>query len=79
VNENKIAGILARRASTRAGSKRSSDRMYLVNNKWWHNSNGANVSNKINPANWVRSENNDVSKNISALFNNANVKTFKRK
>jgi hypothetical protein len=84
VNENTLRGLMNRRATTRAGVKRArnaeTDRMYLVNNSTWHNSNGTNVTNKINANNWVRTNNN----NVTPLLRNsidpaANVKTFKRK
>lgn len=83
VNENKLKGILERRASTRAGAKRKrnaeTERMYLVNNTDWFNSNWANVTNKINPNNWVRTNNNNVTPLVKFHTNATNVKTFKRK
>jgi hypothetical protein len=83
VNENTIKDILARRATTRAGVKRvrnsETERMYLVNNTQWRNSNGTNVTNKINPNNWVRTNNNNTTDNIGEYTNATNVKTFKRK
>ena len=78
VNENSLKGILARRATTRAGVKRvrnaETERMYLVNGKDWFNGNLTNVTNKINVNNWVRTNNNNT-----PFLNSNNVKTFKRK
>jgi hypothetical protein len=83
VNENKLKGLMARRATTRAGVKRvrnaETERMYLVNNTEWRNSNGTNVTNKINASNWVRTNNNNTTDNIGEYTNATNVKTFKRK
>ena len=83
INENTLKGILARRATTRAGTKRvrnaETERMYLVNNTEWRNSNGTNVTNKINANNWVRTNNNNTTANIGEYTNATNVKTFKRK
>jgi hypothetical protein len=83
VNENKLKGLLARRATTRAGVKRvrnaETERMYLVNNTEWRNSNGTNVTNKINASNWVRTNNNNVTPLVKSYTNSNNVKTFKRK
>ena len=83
INENTLKGILARRATTRAGTKRvrnaETERMYLVNNTQWRNSNGTNVTNKINANNWVRTNNNNTTANIGEYTNATNVKTFKRK
>jgi hypothetical protein len=83
VNENTLKGIMDRRATTRAGMKRvrnaETERMYLVNNTQWRNSNGTNVTNKINPNNWVRTNNNNTTDNIGEYTNATNVKTFKRK
>jgi hypothetical protein len=83
VNENKLKGLMARRATTRAGVKRvrnaETERMYLVNNTQWRNSNGTNVTNKINANNWVRTNNNNTTADIGEYTNATNVKTFKRK
>jgi len=83
IKENNLKGILARRATTRAGVKRvrnaETERMYLVNNTQWRNSNGTNVTNKINANNWVRTNNNNTTANIGEYTNATNVKTFKRK
>ena len=83
VNENRLGGILAARARTRAGTKRvrnvETERMYLVNNKDWFNRNGTNVTNKINASNWVLTNNNNVTPFIKSHANSNNVKTFKRK
>ena len=83
VNENQLKGILATRATTRAGVKRvrnaETERMYLVNNTEWRNSNGTNVTNKINANNWVRTNNNNTTADIGEYTNATNVKTFKRK
>jgi hypothetical protein len=83
VNENQIKKILNRRAATRAGVKRvrnaETERMYLVNNTQWRNSNGTNVTNKINANNWVRTNNNNTTADIGEYTNATNVKTFKRK
>ena len=82
VNENQLAGILARRATTRTGVKRvrnaETERMYLVNGRDWFNSNGTNVSNKINPNNWVLTNNNNMTPFIKSHTISNNVKTFKR-
>jgi hypothetical protein len=71
------------RAKTRAGVKRkrnaTKEHMYLVNNTEWRNSNGTNVTNKINKNNWVRTTNNGVSPLVRSYANGQNVKTFKRK
>ena len=83
VNENTLKGVMNRRATTRAGVKRvrnaETERMYLVNNTQWRNSNGTNVTNKINANNWVRTNNNNTTDNIGEYTNATNVKTFKRK
>ena len=79
VNENQLKGILATRAKTRAGVKRDEERMYLVNNTQWRNSNGTNVTNKINANNWVRTNNNNTTANIGEYTNATNVKTYRRK
>ena len=83
VNENTLKGIIARRATTRAGTKRErnaeNERMYLVNNEAWYNINGTNVTNKINANNWVRTNNNNVTPLVKNHTNATNVKTFKRK
>ena len=83
IKENNLKGILARRATTRAGVKRvrnaETERMYLVNNTQWRNSNGTNVTNKINANNWVRTNNNNVTPLVKNHTNATNVKTFKRK
>ena len=84
VNETELGNLLARRAATRAGTKRvrnaETERMYLVNGSTWHNSNGTNVTNKINPSNWVLTNNNNVTPLIrNSIAPTANVKTFKRK
>jgi hypothetical protein len=81
VNENQLKGILARRASTRAGTKKAEERVYKAGNNWYNN-NGANVTNKINPANWVLNEapNKQAERNIAWRTNyNGNVKTYRRK
>jgi hypothetical protein len=74
---------MSRRATTRAGVKRvrnaETERMYLVNNTQWRNSNGTNVTNKINANNWVRTNNDNTTSNIGEYTNATNVKTFKRK
>jgi hypothetical protein len=67
VNENALKGILARRATTRAGEKRKRN-VYRVGNNWF-NDKGTNVTNRINKANWVLSESQ----------NKENVKTYRRK
>jgi hypothetical protein len=81
VNENKLRGILARRATTRTGTKRAEERVYRLGNKWV-NSNLVNVTNKINKANWVLNENpnksfENIIKNMTEY--NGNVKTYRRK
>jgi hypothetical protein len=82
VNENKLKGILTRRATTRAGTKRAAERVYRLGNNWWFNNNVTNVTNKINPSNWVLDEspNKQAERNIAWLTNyNGNVKTYRRK
>ena len=83
VNENKLKSVMNRRATTRAGVKRvrnaETERMYLVNNTQWRNSNGTNVTNKINANNWVRTNNNNVTPLVKNHTNATNVKTFMRK
>lgn len=82
VNENKLKGILAMRAKTRAGTKRAAERVYRLGNNWWFNNNVTNVTNKINPSNWVLDEspNKQAERNIAWLTNyNGNVKTYRRK
>ena len=81
VNENQLKGILARRATTRAGTKRAGERVYKVGNNWYNNNMG-NVTNKINPANWVLNEtpNTKVENALANLMNyNGNIKTYRRK
>jgi hypothetical protein len=81
VNENKLKGILATRAKTRAGTKRAEERVYKVGNNWYNN-NANNVTNKINPANWVLNEapNKEIENALASLVNyNGNVKTYRRK
>lgn len=81
VNENKLKGILAMRAKTRAGTKRAAERVYKAGNNWYNN-NGANVTNKINPSNWVLNEapNKEVENALAYMMNyNYNVKTYRRK
>jgi len=83
VNENALKGILARRATTRAGVKRKrnaeNERMYLVNNTEWRNSNGTNVTNRINKNNWVLTNNNNKSQLVRSYANGTSVKTYRRK
>jgi hypothetical protein len=83
VNENQLRGILSTRAKTRAGVKRArnaeNERMYLVNNTEWRNSNGTNVTNKINANNWVLTNSNNVTRLVKSYTNATNVKTYKRK
>lgn len=83
VNEKQLAGILATRSKTRAAAKRKrnaeTERMYLVNNTEWRNSNGTNVTNTINPNNWVQTNNNSVTRLVKSYTNATTVKTFKRK
>jgi len=83
VNENQLKGILGTRAKTRAGAKRvrnaAEERMYLVNNAAWYNSNGTNVTNKINKNNWTLTNNNNKSQLVRSYANGTNVKTYKRK
>ena len=81
VNENQLKGILARRATTRAGTKRAGERVYKVGNNWYNNNMG-NITNKINPANWVLNEtpNTKVENALANLMNyNGNIKTYRRK
>jgi len=83
VNENKLKGLLARRATTRAGVKRvrnaETERMYLVNGKDWFNGNANNVTNKINANNWTLTNNNNKSQLVRSYANGTSVKTYKRK
>jgi len=83
VNENQLKGILGTRSKTRARTKRvrnaAEERMYLVNNVAWYNSNGTNVTNRINANNWVRTNNNNKSQLVRSYANGTNVKTYKRK
>jgi hypothetical protein len=83
VNENELKGIIVTRAKTRGAVKRvrnaAEERVYLVNNAAWYNSNGTNVTNRINKNNWVRTTNNGVSPLVRSYANGQNVKTFKRK
>lgn len=83
INENQLKGILATRAKTRVGAKRKrnaeTERMYLVNNVEWRNSNGTNVTNKINATNWVQTNNNSVTRLVKSYTNATNVKTYRRK
>ena len=81
VNENKLKGILTRRASTRAGTKRAEERVYKVGNNWYNNKMG-NVTNKINLANWVLDENpnKEAANALAWMVNyNGNIKTYRRK
>ena len=81
VNENKLKGILAMRAKTRAGTKRIEERIYRAGNNWYNNK-GNNVTNKINPANWVLNEtpNKSIELAVANLKNySGNVKTYHRK
>jgi len=83
LNENKIKAIIATRAKTRASAKRvrnvPEERMYLVNNRDWFNSNGTNVTNKINASNWILTNNNNITPFIKNHTITNNVKTYKRK
>jgi hypothetical protein len=82
VNENKLKGILATRAKTRAGTKRAEERVYRLENNNWFNNNATNVTNKINPANWVLNEapNKEAERSLAWLLEyNGNVKTYRRK
>jgi len=83
VNENQLRGILATRAKTRAGVKRArnatEEHMYLVNNSAWYNSNGMNVTNRINKNNWTLTNNNNKTQLIRSYANGTSVKTYKRK
>lgn len=81
INENQLRGIVSTRAKTRAGTKRAEERVYRGGNNWF-NSNGTNVTNKINPANWVLNESpNEKVENAFAHMTNyaANFKTYRRK
>ncbi|BAT22729.1 hypothetical protein [Yellowstone lake phycodnavirus 3] len=53
--------------------------MYLVNNTEWRNSNGTNVTNRINSSNWVRTNNTNKSQLVRSHANGTNVKTYRRK
>jgi hypothetical protein len=81
VNENQLKGILARRATTRAGTKRAEERVYRAGNNWFNN-NAVNITNKINKSNWVLNEapNKEAENALAWLTNyNGNVKTYRRK
>ena len=81
VPENKLKGILAMRAKTRAGTKRAEERIYKAGNNWFNNR-GNNVTSKINKDNWVLNEtpNRQVELAIANIIDyNGNVKTYKRK
>jgi len=81
VNENKIKGILAMRAKTRAGTKRAEERIYKAGNNWYNNQ-GNNVTNKINTSYWVLNETPDreTERALAWLKNyNGNVTTYRRK
>jgi hypothetical protein len=81
INENKLKGILATRAKTRAGVKRAEERVYRVGNNWFNN-NAVNITNKINPDNWVLNEApNKEAENalLGLLYYNGNIKTYRRK
>lgn len=81
VNENKLKGILATRAKTRAGVKRAEERVYRAGNNWFNN-NAVNITNKINKSNWVLNEapNKEIENALASLVNyNGNVKTYRRK
>ena len=81
VNENQLKGILARRATTRAGMKRAEERVYRAGNNWFNN-NAVNITNKINKANWVLNEapNKEAENSLAWMVNyNGNVKTYRRK
>lgn len=81
VPENKLKGIIAMRAKTRAGTKRAEERIYKAGNNWYNNR-GNNVTSKINPANWVLNEtpNKQVELAVANIMNyNGNVKTYRRR
>ena len=81
VPENKLKGILAMRAKTRAGTKRAEERIYKAGNNWFNNR-GNNVTSKINKDNWVLNEtpNRQVELAIANIINyNGNVKTYRRR
>ena len=81
VNENKLKGILATRAKTRAGVKRAEERVYRAGNNWFNN-NAVNITNKINKSNWVLNEapNKEIENALASLVNyNGNIKTYRRK
>jgi hypothetical protein len=82
VNENKLKGIISTRAKTRAGTKRASERIYLIGNNTWYNANMNNITSKINSKNWVLNEsgNNNVANAIASMMNyEETVKTYRRK
>jgi hypothetical protein len=81
VNENKLKGILATRAKTRAGVKRAGERVYRAGNNWFNN-NAVNITNKINKSNWVLNEapNKEIENALlGLLYYNGNIKTYRRK
>jgi len=78
IDEKRIAGILARRATTRAGTKRPAERMYRIGNTWYNNS-GANVTGKVKSTNWVPATTfNKARVNALARIANGNIKVYQR-
>jgi hypothetical protein len=78
-NTKQLNAIVARRAATRAGVKRAAERVYLVNGVQWRNSNGDNVTSRINSTNWVKTKNNSIAPLIASYTNAAKIETFRRK
>ena len=78
-NAKQLNAIVARRATTRAGVKRAAERVYLVNGVQWRNTNGANVTSKINSTNWVKTKNNSIAPLVKEYTNAAKVETFRRR
>jgi hypothetical protein len=77
INEKRIAGILARRATTRAGTKRPAERMYRIGNTWF-NTTGANVTGKVKSANWTPAKSyNKGQVNALARITNVNTNNIK--
>jgi hypothetical protein len=84
--KEKIQALMAKRQSTRAGTKRKlnneRERVYRLNNTNWVNNNGRYVN--VNPNNWVRTNGNAETNNAIRfmLSNNgpiSKIETFRRK
>jgi len=77
VDDKQINAILARRATTRAGTKRPAERMYRIGNTWF-NTTGANVTGKVKSANWAPTTTfNKAQVNALARITNVNTNNIK--